>query len=97
MKTGEKVFWGDKHAVILWIDPTLPRAFIKLIGRGQKGKYKVHLSELSRKRPISSSSSLRKIIHGECPDCGTPPINYQKGIECPGCGFREWLQQNSRK
>jgi len=25
-----------------------------------------------------------------CPDCGTP--DHISGIECPGCGFREWLE-----
>ena len=26
-----------------------------------------------------------------CPSCNTQEPNYQTGAECPGCGFREWL------
>jgi hypothetical protein len=26
-----------------------------------------------------------------CPSCKTPEPNYQVGAECPGCGFKEWL------
>ena len=58
---------------------------------------KVALNRLKKEAEIYKADHRepKQDLGNGCPSCRTPEPNYQGGAECPGCGFKEWLDGNS--
>ena len=84
-------YYGNDLVAAIHDDPNSRVVLVKFLsGRNKDAKISVLRGKLTKSLP---QKVIAKPQTG-CPTCKTPEPNYIKDLECPGCGFKEWLAQN---
>lgn len=79
---------GKETVVALYNHPDRKKAFIQIIDGPRKG-LKLNIDKRILKSELKTVNLSKP--SDDCPNCKTSKPNYIKGIECPGCGFKEWF------
>ncbi len=90
-----KPYEWSKGEIVVPVEDQGDYALVKII---KSKRYKNNIltkvlwNQLSERKPEPKLSFIKPQPYNACPTCGTG--SQMSGVECPGCGFKEWLKNN---